>query len=389
MLLITKIRNKLSYEFNRLFRRCFDHLSVKKGKIVFSNFNGRGFGDNPKYIALEILRQKLPMDLVWLVKDIDECVPNGIRKVVFGGNRMHYELATAQFIINNIKNDLPYTKRKKQYYIQTWHGTFALKYIEKEAEDKLSADYVLSSKNDSLKTDLLLCGCSVDYDIMRNSFWYSGEILSHGTPRNDIYFTDNNKLIAKVRKELDVPLNCNIALYAPTFRNDGDVSAYSLDAHKIIEALDNKTGNKWVVIIRLHPNVCKLSSIFEYTDRIIDGSSYPDPQELAVASNCLITDYSSIMYDFSIMKKPIFILAPDLEEYKKERGLRPIYYELPFSFCRSNEELQYAIMNFEENAYQKRLYRFWNEKVQVYDNGDASETVVQRIKDVMNGNYIK
>lgn len=371
------------------FVQIINILPVKRKKIVFSNFNGRGWGDNPKYIALEIIRKKMPVDMVWLVGNMDENFPNGIRKVKFGGLRMRYELSTAKIIINNVKNDLPYRKKNSQFYIQTWHGGFPLKYIEGEVEKTLSIEYIAASKSDSSKIDLLLSSCSLDEAIMKNFFWYNGEIMKHGIPRNDLYFKTNENLKNKVRDNLHIPKGFNVALYAPTFRNDGKTTAYNLDAPNLLRNLESKTKSLWIVIIRLHPNVCRFSSLFKYGDKIIDGSHYPDPQELSVISDCLITDYSSMMYDFSIMKKPVFLFATDLKEYQQERGLRPLFFELPFALCQNNEELRRVIIDFNETEYQKNLTLFWSEKIQIYDNGHASEAVVQRIKDVLNGTFVK
>ena len=364
-------------------------LQIKKGKIVFSNFNGRGWGDNPKYIAQEILHQNLPFDLVWLVSNTNEYMPASIRKVRFGSLRMKYELSTAHIIINNVKNDLPYRKKKKQYYIQTWHGGFALKYIEREVEEKLSSFYVADSKRDSLKTDLMLAACSIDYLIMQNYFWYNGEIFRKGIPRNDIYFKNEPGVIEKVRLYLHVPPNHHLVLYAPTFRNSEDTSMFNLNVQKVIEALRERFGGEWSVVIRMHPNVSRLANRFQYSNNIIDGSQYPDVQELSVAVDSLITDYSSMIYDFMIMKKPVFLYASDLEEYTKERGLRSIFYKLPFTLCQTNDELLDAIQYFDDKEYLNDLSQFWCQEVKSFDTGHASEAVVGRIIEVVNGTFYR
>lgn len=384
------IKQRLYNIFISLFDKYCDWAPIIKGKIVFSSFDGKGFCDNPKYIAQEILQQNLQMDLVWLVKDLNEDVPEGIRKVQFSSRKMKYELYTAQFIINNVKTDLPYRKKKGQYYIQTWHGGFPMKFIEAEFEEKLNKGYVAASKRDSAKIDLLLASCSIDKEIMQNHFWYDGEIMMRGIPRNDVYFKDDNSdIVRKVRKNLNISEDCCIALYAPTFRNDNCSSSIytDLDVQRLIDCLNTATGKKWVVVIRLHPNVSKLCTSLNYTDLIIEGTSYSDSQELIVASNLLITDYSSIMYDFAIMKKPVFLFANDLDSYRDERGLRPIFNDLPFPLCTNNNELLNAIICFDPIKYSEQLKWFCSERIQIYDKGHASEEVVNRIKEVMKGTF--
>ena len=161
---------------------------VQPTKIVFNNFNGKGYGDNPKYIAAEILKRNLSYDLVWIVNDDNIVLPKSIRKVKAGTFKCSYELSTAKVFINNVKNKLPFLKKKEQYYIQTWHGSFPLKFIEKEAESLLPAQYIKQSMKDSSKTDVVLSGSSMLSEVIRNSFWFSGEIFNCGQPRDDIYF---------------------------------------------------------------------------------------------------------------------------------------------------------------------------------------------------------
>ncbi|MEE0899043.1 MAG: CDP-glycerol glycerophosphotransferase family protein, partial [Acutalibacteraceae bacterium] len=118
-------------------------LPIKKSKILFINFNGRGYGCNPKYIAEEILNQKLPLDLVWCVSDTNEPLPSGIRKVKFRPDiKYFYEIATAKVIVTNVKNDLGLFKKRGQYIIQTWHGSMGGKRAEGDALDTLSPQYI-------------------------------------------------------------------------------------------------------------------------------------------------------------------------------------------------------------------------------------------------------
>ncbi len=385
------IKEKIRLFYYRIKQKCFEYrcryTPIKKAKIVFSNFNGKGFGDNPKYIADEIIRQRLPYDLVWLVSDLNEIMPKGVRKVKFGGSDMKLELSTAKIIVNNVKNDLPYNKKKEQYYIQTWHGGFPLKYIEAEVEDKLTPEYVEASRRDSQKIDLLLASCSLDEEIMQNNFWYSGEIFKVGIPRNDVYFKRDSKIKKRVYEELGIPNEYHVVLYAPTFRDDNSTASYNLAAQRIIDTLQEITNDKWAIIIRLHPNVTQYSSLFTYTENILDGSFYHDPQELSFVSDFLITDYSSIMYDFSLMKKPVFIYANDLEEYKHGRGLRPIYETLPFSISHTNDDLVHAIASFDKDAYLRQTESFWTENVEIYDRGVASKAIVERIKLVVTDKF--
>ena len=357
----------------------------KRNKIVFVNFLGRGYGDSSKYIAAEIIRQSLPYDLVWLVHDMNDSFPSGIRKVKFYGLRSRYELSTARVIISNTKARLPYSKKKSQYYIQTWHGGFGVKYIEKDIEQFLPDDYVRDSKYDSSITDLILSGSDFQTQVIKESFWYDGEIFMKGIPRNDIFFNYTRDTVSKLKQKYGFEEDSKIVIYAPTFRRDGNVDAYQINAHKLLQTLRTKTGDDWKLIIRLHPSIAGKSGIFHYDNDVINGSSYADPQEILVLSDLLITDFSSMMMDFAIMKKPVFLFIMDLEAYIKDSGgVRPIFYNLPFSMTRSNEELNKKIREFDINVYQNLLDTFMHKYFRSYDDGHASEYVVERIKEKMN-----
>ena len=359
-------------------------LLPKQNKIVFVNFLGCGYGDSPKYIANEIIRQSLPYDMVWLVNDLSEPMPHGIRKVKFYGLKSCYELSTARIIVSNTKGRLPYLKKRSQYYIQTWHGGFGVKYIEKDAEQFLDKKYVRDSKYDSSITDLILSGSEFQTKVINDSFWYNGEIFKKGVPRNDIFFNASESLVVKIKQHFGIDAKSKVALYAPTFREDYSVDAYRLETTKLLHALKSRTGDDWKLIIRLHPYISGKSNVFHYDDNILNGSDYSDSQELVVMSDMLVTDFSSIMMDFAIMKKPVFMFILDLEDYiQKSRCIRPLFYQLPFDLCQSNEELCEGIINFDFDNYNKRLDDFMNTNFQSYDDGHASESVVERIKDRM------
>ena len=369
-----------------VFSRLCTFFPVHHRKVVFCNFNGRGWGGSPKYIAEEILRQGLKYDLVWLADKEDKSIPAGIRQVPMHSPRGRYELSTARVIVNNVKNKLPFTKKRSQYYIQTWHGDFALKFIEKEVEDKLNPGYVAESKADSRETDLILSASRQFSNIVRNSFWYDGEVFECGQPCNDVYFHHESRARDKVKALFHLSDDTKIALYAPTFR-DGNLGFEFPDFQVILQNLETLTNNSWALLIRLHPNDQGRVSTVKFTDKVLDGSPYPDTQDLAKAADLLITDYSSIMYDFALQRKPVILFTPDLEAYLQRRGLRDIYWELPFPQVRAKEALEDAIDTVFGSDYSTRLTSFMKERICSYDDGHASERIVDRIRQVVEGSF--
>ncbi len=381
----------LQYDYRMLKQRWYSikykKLKVVKNKILFDNFKGKEYGDSLKYIAEEIIRRGLNYDLVWTVRTLSEDIPFPIRKVVVGTDQEAREYSSAKIIISNCKNAKPYIKKANQYYIQTWHGSFALKFIEGEVEEKLSRGYIAESKQDSRNTNVMLSSSSMISSIMRKSFWYDGEIWECGLPREDIYFHTTEKDKQNLKSKYNIDANSNILLYAPTFRDNGDTSSYLMDLEILLSILENETQKKWIGIVRLHPNVPQEKIPYKYSSLLLDGSKFPDSQELFLISNVLITDYSSLMMDFGIMRKPVFLYIPDLEKYKKERGLRDIFNELPFPKASTIQQLQKIIEQFNKNSYEQSLDAFLQTKYVNYSDGHASERVVDRIVNIVEGKF--
>lgn len=360
----------------------FRLFPLSRNKIVFNAYNGQGFGCNPKYIALAILRRSLPWDLVWLVNDPASSFPPGIRAVKRHGIRAFYELATARIIVNNVKMFLPFRKRPGQYYIQTWHGDMPMKYIEKEAESSLSAHYLRQTREESSYTDLLLSGSRFMSEIYKASFWYDGEIFEAGLPRNDLFFGDLDYYGKKVRDHFHFPFPSRILLYAPTFRDDGSEFAIP-DFGAVLDILNKRSGGDWRVIVRVHPNDLGRLKLEVSGERIADGSAYPDAQELAAACDLLITDYSSIILEFSLMRKGVLLYTPDLEAYTAIRPLRPVYRQLPFPHFTSSKDLDPALDAVFSTTYKDSVERFLTETIHSFDHGIAADRVVDRMEQVI------
>ncbi|MBE6070159.1 MAG: glycerophosphotransferase [Clostridium lundense] len=366
---------------------CFWLLPINKQKIVFINYNGNGFGDNPKYIASEILKRQEHPNLVWLIQKEKipyANIPQGMKIVSYYSLKAMYEIATAAIWVNNNRMDGYVRKRKKQVYVQTWHGGFALKKIE--ASSKAPSQYVKSAKRDSRMIDILISNSRYNSQIFRQDFWYEKNLLEVGSPRNDILVNSSKDPVEreKYRKQvcelLGIPESKNIVLYAPTFRNNYDTSSYNLDINKCMRSLITKFGGEWIFLIRLHPTMSNISTKMNQTNNsIYDVSFYPDMQELLVASDILITDYSSSMFDFGLTKRPCFLYTPDLEHYiNDDRGFYLTPKSLPFPLCENNDKLESEILNLDTMTYLKELDRF-HKKLEIFENGHASESVVNWI----------
>lgn len=372
---------------NAIIKRLFCYLCyflpIKKGKIVVSSYFGKGYGDNPKYIVEEILKRNYKkVDIVWLVNSKADAkeLPKKVKPCIKSSYKSIYHMATANVWIDNCRKYFKY-KKKKQFYLQTWHG-FALKRIEKDVCNNLNPGYVNVAQKDSSAIDIIVSCSKFMESIYKKSFWYNGKIENFGAPRNDIIINQSANIYTKVKEQFSICEGKKIVLYAPTFRKDKSLTAYNLDYQMLLNACNEKFGKDFIVLVRLHPIITDLASNLNYSEKIINASSYPDMQELLVVADVLITDYSSLMFDFALSNKPVFLFATDIDDYKNDRNFYFNLQDLPFSISTNNEELAQRIMSLDESSYIVGLNKFYAE-VGMNRQGRACEMVVDLLEDIM------
>lgn len=365
--------------FFSIFFYVFRIFKIKNNKIVCINFSGKGYGDSPKYIAEELLNDKMQYDIVWLVNNLnDENFPSNIRKVRIFSIKSYYELATAKIWINNSRFDQFVRKRKNQIYIQTWHGGLALKKIEYDAIDKLSEYYKKVMENDNKMIDYMISNSDFCTKMYRRAFKYKGEIIDIGTPRNDILVNYNSDVRKKVENYYNIDSKKKILLYAPTFRNSYEKNPYDIDFLKLKNELEYITKDNWEIVVKLHPRISN-SDILKSKVLYIDASNYSDMQELIISCDLLITDYSSTMFESLIADKPVIIYANDIESYINERGLYFDFNELPFKLAKNNNELINIVRNNNIEELKKN-YNIFKNKIVLKETGKSSSLICKLIK---------
>ena len=376
------VRNLLTPIYSIFFMTLFRIVPIKNNKVIFTSYFGKGFGDSGKYIAEELLRSDSRVDIYWAArKQYRSSIPKGIKYVKYFSPEYFFHLATAKIWVNNARFSLGTIKRKKQFYLHTWHSSLRLKKIEKDAGDMLGKNYIKSAKRDSKMIDLIISGNRFSTNIYKHSFWYDGEVKETGVPRCDLFLQKDKILEAsrKIRKQYNVDKNQKIILYAPTFRKSQDESKVYIDCAKIGEAL----GGKYKLFVRMHPSS---KYVFPKSNNITDVTHYSDMQELICAADILVTDYSGCCFDMMIKGGVCIICAKDMEEYlAKERDLYFDYKkDLPFPITTSEDELVNKIKKFDYNKYSKDVEKF-NKKIGLCEKGTASETVSKIILEQING----
>ena len=310
-------------------------------------------------------------------------IPPQIRKVKFNRIKAVYELSTAHFVINDSKSLYPVKKKQGQVFIYIPHGQPGCKCAEGDAN--LPEAWIKNSKQHSAVTDVFVSMGKYHTQVLKDTFWVPehAEIWKTGFPRNDQYYRDTIEKQLELRKKLNVPEGTHVVLYAPTFRDDNTTEAYNMNLHGVLQSLEQKTGEKWMMFITLHPNFVWFKvPPYRFDDKVWNMSDYPDLHELLLIVDVAISDYSSVALDFANLRRPVFLYASDVDEYRKMRGLKEMYFHLPFALCRTNDELHDTIMAYDEDTYQHRLDDFQ----QIYgsvDDGHASERFVNKLKELI------
>lgn len=363
----------------------FNKLPIKHNKVFLFSYYGAQYGCNPKYITQYINEHypKETFDIVWAFNEPNtKTEKEYYRTVKTMSIRYFYELCTSKVIITNFRTTDLFVKRNNQFYVQTWHSSLRLKQIEKDAEHGLPASYIRMAKKDSLKCDLLLSGCKFSTKIFKQSFWYHGEIFEHGTPRNDVLLQNNSQQREEILKKLNLSSDTNIVLYAPTFRKNNNLDVYDLQYSKLREKVASKFGGEWVVLVKLHPHLLTVSDDLKESNDVKNVTNYDDMQELLIVADMLISDYSSLIFDYLITERPCILYVPDLEEYvMKERDLYFQITELPFIYATSNQGLITKIDQLNSGEYRENIKHFLNQ-IGTFEEGNASEYLLKRIENV-------
>lgn len=381
-----KERKRKAYVINWVYRmlRIFP---IKKGKIVFTTFEGDGgFCCNPRYIAEELLRrdkEKQNYEMIWLVNNMERKFPEGIRKVKNTFLNRAYHLVTAQVWVDNSRKAYGTSKRKNQLYIQTWHAALEFKPVGKFRGKLFPKIACLVSRYDSSLADYVLSNSDWCTKMYPKMLLYDGTILKTGSPRCDIFTTKRVELYSIIRKRYGIPADGKIVMFAPTFRGGGQkgrrqvyAEEPTLDFEMMTEALHRKFGGTWYVLLRLHPQLSVQMEgvpLKERSKYMVDVSQADDMNEVLAAADVFVTDYSSSAFDAANMRIPVFLYVDDLQEYVRERGeLMWDMKELPFAVAETNEELGEMIVGFNEDVYARNIGVFLREQG-VLEDGKASE----------------
>ncbi|MFE9452716.1 CDP-glycerol glycerophosphotransferase family protein [Streptomyces sp. NPDC006739] len=356
---------------------------VDPNLAVFAAYWERGVACNPAAIAAKLAELAPHIHPVWVVSNENaSLLPPGTDHVVPGTRRYWETLATAKYLVNNVNFPNAFVKRPDAVHIQTHHGTplkrMGLDQMEHPAAAKGLDFNALLARID--KWDYSVSANSHSTRMWERAYPARYTSLDYGYPRNDVFYTATAADVRAARERLGIPPGKTAVLYAPTHRDYEAGFTPRLD----LAALADRLGEDTVLLVRAHyfyGGAASPLTGLRRTGRIIDVSSYDPVEELCLAADALVTDYSSIMFDYANLDRPIVIYADDWETYTTTRG---VYFDLmaeaPGQVARTQEELTEILTSgawHDESARKARAA--FRRRFCEYDDGRAAERVVRRV----------
>lgn len=383
---VKKIRKKWRVLAYYLYEHYFVKMSVKDNWVICESFFGKSYSDSPKYIY-EYICKNHPgkYRFIWVVNKKTK-IPYNPTRVKRFSIRYAYYLARSKYYIFNVRQPEWVVKRKGNVFLQTWHGT-PLKKLVFDQEEVMAASplYKAQFYKQSRLWDYLVSANKFSSKAFRSAFLYDKEILEYGYPRNDLlYHPDKDNIAAALKRKLNIPKGKKTILYAPTWRDDEYYGRgeYKFTLKLNLRLLKKELGNEYIVLLRTHYFIADNLDITGLEDFVVNVSKYDDITELYLISDILITDYSSVFFDYANLKRPILFYTYDLEKYRDM--LRGFYLDIeqdvPGPLLFTDEEVVEAIKNIDAiSARYKDKYNEFYEKFCSLEKGHAAELVAKRV----------
>ena len=383
---------KSGMEFKKyLYNNWLTKLKTKKRVIVFESFLGRQYSCNPKAIY-EYMKENHPeYKFYWSIDPKQKQNFEGLQTIERFSFKWLYVMARAQYWVINSRLPLWLSKPKGTTYLQTWHGTPLKKlvfdveevYMPGTTTEKYKQNFYTESRN----WDYLISPNAYSSHIFKSAFRFDKEMLEYGYPRNDVLYTgDNEENIKRLKTELGISLHKKVILYAPTFRDNQFYKSgnYKFDLPMDLANLKERYGKDCIILLRMHYLVAENFDLGPYKGFAFDFSNRADINDLYLVSDLLITDYSSVFFDYANLRRPIAFYTYDLDEYRET--LRGFYFDLvkeaPGPIVESEPALIETLDEFmttgQFNHY-KTQYETFTQKYCYLDDGFTSKEVVDHV----------
>lgn len=393
-----KLIRALIFGIRRLRYLTYYFKKVNNHQIIFESFMGRKYVDSPKAIYEYMLSDKkyANFTFIWAFnnpEDYKYLIKNKNTKVIKYNSKEYYKAySTSKYWITNSRVPDVIVKKKNQIYTQCWHGTPLKKLgfdITVQGGNALNSlkDIRYKYQVDSKKYTYMVSPsrfCTEKFISAFNLKKVGKEdiIIEKGYPRNDYLINYKDEDIKRIKKELKLPQDKKILLYAPTWRDNQHESGvgYTYKTEVDFDYLREKLQDEYIILFRAHYFVANSFDFKKYKGFVYNVSEYNDINELYIISDILITDYSSVFFDYAILKRPMLFYMYDLDDYKNK--LRDFYFdlsELPGPIIEKEKELVSEISKISKNFKYDKKYKDFNNKYNYLDDGQASKRVIETI----------
>ncbi len=365
---------------------------------VFEAFNGRKYCDSPKAIYLRMLNDKKYKDykFIWAFikpEDFKELEKNRNTTLVeYHSKEYKKAYARAKYFFTPSRLPDYIIPKKDQNYVQCWHGTplkrlgFDIKVGGVNALHTVK-DWQHLYEYDATRYSYMVSPSRFVTDVYISAFNLKHInkdkcILETGYPRNDALFTFDDKYVNKLKKDLNIPKDKKIILYAPTWRDNQHTSGvgYTYKVDVDFDLLQKELGNEYIILFRAHYFVANSFDFEKYKGFIYDVSHYESINDLYVIADMLITDYSSVFFDYAILKRPIIFYMYDLKAYQEDiRGFYIDLKELPGNIVENEKDLIIEINNMKNNFKYDERYQKFHDKFNSLEDGEATKRVLKKI----------
>lgn len=379
-----RARHALGRPVYRAYYRMQRRLPLDRNLAVYSAYWDRGVTCNPAAVAAKCAELAPRIHPVWVVRrSAVPQLPPGTDYVLPHSRRYWRLMARAGYFVNNVNFPGTVTKRPGQIHLQTHHGTpLKTMGLDQQPHPAAGMDFRALLRR-AARWDVSVSANPHSTEVWDRAYPCAYEHLESGYPRNDVYATATGQDVLAARDVLGIPRDRIALLYAPTMRDYRKGFVPQVD----LARLSAELGERFVLLVRTHYFYSEHPALAELHERglVIDVSRHPSIEQLCLASDALITDYSSVMFDYAVLDRPIVIYAPDWDAYRASRG---VYFDLlsdrpgetPGAVARTEQELAEVFVSGDwQGAGADALRAAFRERFCPFDDGRAAERVVRRV----------
>jgi len=392
--MVNMIKKILGKMIRLLYKMVYRFIPSDPKTILFISFHGKGYSDNPAAIYEYMRNDEAYQDykFIWAIKHhkSKNLTIEGAKIIEYFSLPYFYYLARSRYWFVNCKLPGYVLKKKEQVYLQTWHGT-PLKRLGRDIvlEDenatfyrsKMSAEEMYKTYDvDVAKYNYMISPNPFCSKVFPSAFGINKErLIETGYPRCDVLVNTKAEDISKIKQKYGIPQDKKVVLYAPTWRDNSFVAkGYTFKLQVNFAKWKEILGEEYVVIFKPHYLIINDFDMEAYKGFVYEIEASADIAQLYLISDILVTDYSSVFFDYAILNRPMYFYMFDLEEYASElRGFYfDIYKDLPGEVIRDENILLARIAN---NEYDYKKLEQFNQDFNIWHDGTCSKKVLEKV----------